>query len=338
MKINIYYGGRGLIGDPSLNVIKQMVSVFRELNVKVERFDLFDHKNEMTKLPQTLKEADGIILASTVEWHGCGGYMASFLDACWLYGDKEKIASLYMAPVVMSTTYGEKEGELDLINAWISLGGLTCQGLSGYAPEAAELENNEVYKKLIEDAAGDIYRAVSRRVKSLPTSNGVVRQVVYRTLNTTYTQDETDRLSEYASDEKYVEKQKEDIRLLADLFKNKLDDGGKDSERIPDLFQKHFRAKSGTDLKYKISLKDASKALTIRIEGADLVIGYGEAVNPDMELTMETAVLNEITDGRKTFQGAFMEGKLISRGDLANLRLLDELFPFMDDLLTGGRQ
>ena len=62
MKINIYYGGRGLIGDPSLTVVKMMMSVFEELNVRVDKYDLFEHKNEMTKLPQTLKDADGVIL------------------------------------------------------------------------------------------------------------------------------------------------------------------------------------------------------------------------------------------------------------------------------------
>ena len=334
MKINIYYGGRGLIGDPSLTVVKMMMSVFEELNVRVDKYDLFEHKNEMTKLPQTLKDADGVILASTVEWHGCGGYMASFLDACWLYGDKEKIEKLYMAPVVMSTTYGEKEGELDLINAWLSLGGITCAGISGYAPEASELENNKQYRKLIETTAENIYRAVNKHAYSLPTSNGVVRQVSYRTLNTSYTQQETEQLSEYASDDKYVEKQKEDIRELTDLFKGKLD-GGQDENHIPELFQAHFHPQDHADLKYKIVFKDGGKSLTIRVEDKDLVIGYGEAVYPDFELTMEKKVLGEITSGRKTFQGAFMEGAALTRGDFGNLRLLDKMFPFMDDLLSG---
>ena len=334
MKINIYYGGRGLIGDPSLTVVKMMMSVFEELNVRVDKYDLFEHKNEMTKLPQTLKDADGVILASTVEWHGCGGYMASFLDACWLYGDKEKIEKLYMAPVVMSTTYGEKEGELDLINAWLSLGGITCAGIYGYAPEASELENNKQYRKLIETTAENIYRAVNKHAYSLPTSNGVVRQVSYRTLNTSYTQQETEQLSEYASDDKYVEKQKEDIRELTDFFKGKLD-GGQDENHIPELFQAHFHPQDHADLKYKIVFKDGGKSLTIRVEDKDLVIGYGEAVYPDFELTMEKKVLGEITSGRKTFQGAFMEGAALTRGDFGNLRLLDKMFPFMDDLLSG---
>ena len=38
MKVNIYYGGRGLMDDPTLYVINKMQEVLEELNVKVERF------------------------------------------------------------------------------------------------------------------------------------------------------------------------------------------------------------------------------------------------------------------------------------------------------------
>ena len=68
MKVNIYYGGRGLMDDPTLYVINKMQGVLEELNVTVERFNLYELKNRITTLPQTIKNADGIILASTVEW------------------------------------------------------------------------------------------------------------------------------------------------------------------------------------------------------------------------------------------------------------------------------
>lgn len=150
MKINIYYGGRGLMDDPTLYVINKMQSVLEELHVEVERYNLYELKNTIPTLPQTLKEADGIILATTVEWHGIGGYMSQFLDACWLYGDKEKIASIYMCPVVMSTTYGEREGKLDLAVAWEILGGLPCTGVCGYIADTAIFEENESYSMILE--------------------------------------------------------------------------------------------------------------------------------------------------------------------------------------------
>ena len=97
MKINVYYGGRGLLDDPTLYVLKKMEDVLRELRVNIERFNIYEHKNEIATLPLTFKEADGIILATTIEWLGIGGYMQQFLDACWLYGDKENQPYLYAA-------------------------------------------------------------------------------------------------------------------------------------------------------------------------------------------------------------------------------------------------
>ena len=81
MKINIYYGGRGLLDDPTLYVLNKMEEVLKELRVTVERINIYEHKNEIATLPQTMKDADGIILATTVEWLGIGGYMQQFLDA-----------------------------------------------------------------------------------------------------------------------------------------------------------------------------------------------------------------------------------------------------------------
>ena len=141
MKINIYYGGRGVLDDPTIYVISKMEQVLAELRVEVKRYNIYEYKNQVSTLPATLNDADGIILATTVEWLGIGGNMTQFLDACWLYGDKERISKIYMQPVVLSTTYGEREGVLTLENAWEILGGLPCAGLCGY------VENIESFEK-----------------------------------------------------------------------------------------------------------------------------------------------------------------------------------------------
>ena len=49
----------------------------------MNRYNLYEMKNTITTLSQTVTEADGIILATTVEWVGMGGYMQTFL--CLLY-------------------------------------------------------------------------------------------------------------------------------------------------------------------------------------------------------------------------------------------------------------
>ena len=230
MNINIYYGGRGIIDDPTIYVINKMQEVLEELRVHVERYNLYDGKRNITTLPQTLKEADGIILATTVEWYGIGGYMQQFLDACWLYGDKEAIAGIYMCPVVMSTTYGEREGKLNLATAWEILGGLPCSGICGYIENTVSLEMNEQYGHIIEKKAENMYRTINQKLASFPASNKVMRQKITIPKSINLTPQETEQLSEYVSDDSYVQRQKEDIQELTSMFRGMLDNNGADGE------------------------------------------------------------------------------------------------------------
>lgn len=195
MKINIYYGGRGILDDPTLLVINKMQEVLNELNVKVERFPLFEQKNNITSLPASINDADGIVLATTVEWYGIGGYMQQFLDACWLYGNKEKIAKTYMCPIVMSTTSGEREAKTSLQVAWEILGGLPCSGLCGYVDDITSFEMNPEYMHIIEKKTENLYRTVSQKMSSLPSSNQAVKEIVNTTKNIPLTPQETEQLS-----------------------------------------------------------------------------------------------------------------------------------------------
>ena len=58
MNINIYYGGRGIIEDPTLYVLKKIEEVLTELRVHVTKYNLYEEKHNITTLPQTLKDAD----------------------------------------------------------------------------------------------------------------------------------------------------------------------------------------------------------------------------------------------------------------------------------------
>ena len=52
MNINIYYGGRGLVDDPTILVINKIQEVLDELNVNVNRYNLYEMKNTITTLSQ----------------------------------------------------------------------------------------------------------------------------------------------------------------------------------------------------------------------------------------------------------------------------------------------
>lgn len=277
MKINVYYGGRGLLDDPTLYVLGKMEDVLRELRVKVERYNIYEHKNEIATLPGTIKDADGIILATTVEWLGIGGYMQQFLDACWLYGDKEKISTTYMQPIVLSTTYGEREGELTMANAWEILGGLPCSGLCGYVENLAEFRENEEYNVIIEKKAENLYRTISQKIRSLPTSNQAVKQSVLRTQQLNLTPQESEQLSKYVSDDSYVKKQKEDIEELASMFKDML---GQQNESEDNRFVKeleaHFIGTEDFVANYLIIIDGVKKPLFIGVDRDNIDIHYGD--------------------------------------------------------------
>ena len=332
MKINIYYGGRGILDDPTLFVINKMTAVLSELNVNVERFPLYELRNQITSLPASLNEADGIVLATTVEWYGIGGYMTQFLDACWLYGNKEKISKIYMCPIVMSLTSGEREAKTNLQVAWEILGGLPCSGLCGYVDDMTSFELNTEYIKIIEKKTENLYRTISQKMHSLPSSNQAVKQIVGVSKNISLTPQETEQLSKYASDEQYVQQQKEDIQELSSLFKGMLEKKDVDTSKqfIKD-FENHFRPEGNITATYKFMLEDRKKALIIDIVDSKLKCYYGNIDDPDCLCKIKPQMLENIIEGQISFQRAFMTGDMQVKGDFRILMLLDQTFNFLEN-------
>lgn len=329
MKINIYYGGRGIIDDPTIYVINKMQEVLEELRVQVTRYNLYDSKTNITTLPQTLKEADAIILASTVEWYGIGGYMYQFLDACWLFGDKEAISRIYMCPVVMSTTYGEREGKLNLAAAWEILGGMPCSGLCGYIEDTVALEMSEQYTHLIEKKAENLYRTVNQHIVSFPASNQVMRSRITIPKATNLTPQETEQLSEYVSDDSFVKRQKEDIQELTSLFRSMIhNDGSEREEEYLGEFKRAFHPQAGFHADYLIRIEGKEHPLALHVDGPTVECAYGEVEKPDVQMELAQGTMEDIVNGRMTFQRGFMSGLIKMKGAFPVLRTLDQIFPF----------
>lgn len=329
MKINIYYGGRGLIEDPTIYVMGKLTSVLEEIRVQVTRYNLYEEKNSIAMLPKTLKEADGVILATTVEWMGIGGFMQQFLDACWLYADKDKLSKLYMLPVVMAGTYGERDAELTLIKAWEILGGIPCNGLCAYVDDHVEFETDAEYAKTIEKTAESFYRAIHQKTKMFPTSNTAIKQNVLKNNSIVLTPQESEQLSMYVSDDAYVKKQKEDIEELTQLFKEMLDnnDGESGQEFIKNL-KDNFNPIEDFEASYSITLSDIKKTLILEISNRRLKCYYGEKPDADVIAKTTHSIMNKLVLGRITFQGAFMSGDLTAKGNFKTLRTFDQVFQF----------
>lgn len=331
MRIHIYYGGRGLMEDPNLYVLKKIEEVLEELRVKVKRFNLFEDKNGILTLPSTLKEADGIILAATVEWMGIGGLMQQFLDACWLYGDKEKMSTLYMMPVVMAMTEGEKEAELTLVKAWEILGGKPVAGLSAYVENRVDFELNQIYAGIIEKSAENLYRAVHQKQSALPSSTKAVKDAVSRGSSMDLTPKESEQLSRFVADDTYVKKQKEDIEELTAMFKVML--GGKKEEELD--FEKtltdHFLRGYELEGIFLIHFTDLleEKQLLLKIKNQEMMVDWvtGET-EADVILKTTKTVFQDVLGGKITFGEAFMVGKITAKGDFSLLKNLDKKFRF----------
>lgn len=330
MKINIYYGGRGLIEDPTLYVIGKLTEVLEELRVDVRRYNLYEEKNAIATLPATLKEADGVILAVSLEWFGIGGYMQQFLDMCWLYADKEKLKSIYMLPVVMATTYGERDAELTLIKGWETLGGIPMNGLAAYVENHTDFETSPVYRGIIEKKAEDLYRAINQTMPILPNSNVAVKENISKTKTIDLTPQESEQLSRFVSDDTYVKKQKKDIEELSAMFKSMLGDSEpqeKEGEFIREL-RTNFYPMEDFSAKYIIMIPDREATLSIEVTPNSVKCWYSDDTEADVVMKAETKILKAIISGKNTFQRAFMAGEITAKGNFKTLRTLDQIFRF----------
>ncbi len=331
MKINIYYGGRGVLDDPTLYVLKKMEAVLEELRVEVHTYNLYENKNEITTLPETLKEPDGIILATTVEWMGIGGYMTQFLDACWLYGDKSRMAEIYMQPVVISKTYGEREGMMTLENAWEILGGHLCSGLCGYVEDRTTFESDQSFLHIIEKKAENLYRTISQKATSLPASNQAITRTIMRSETLELTPQESEQLSRNLADDAYVQKQKQDVIELSYLYRNKLGNRAEDSRMdYIDSIRTHFVPQEMMRVSYQFIIEGMARPLYLGIDNDEIICHYGEVPDVDVEIRLTPEVMDEIISGRATFQKAFTMGDLSAKGPVKVIRMLDEAIQFME--------
>lgn len=333
MNVNIYYGGRGLIEDPAIYVMNKITEVLKELNVAVHRYNLYEDKRNISILPKTLKKADAVILAASVEWFGIGGLLQYFLDACWLYGDQETIQKLYMMPVVLSTTYGEQDSMLQLRKAWYLLGGMPCDGISAYVENHVDFETNPDYASFIEKRVENFYRIFSKKMVILPSSDNAVHDTVTHSSSINLTPQESEQLSMYVSNEAYVKTQKADIQELSDMFRKEL--GEEKPHKTSDdhyiaRFMEHFHGIPDIYLAYSIELTDLQRTLYLIVDGMKLTCTYDEPDYVDIStaVKMKHSQLDAIMSGAMTMHTAFMNGNLTAKGDFNILKSFDELFRF----------
>ena len=301
MNVNIYYGGRGLVDDPTIVVINRIQEVLEELNVHVTRYNLYEIKNTIT-----------------------------LLDSCWLYADKSRTSSTYMFPVVMSRAYGEREVVTALSNSWEIIGGVVGESLSAYVDDTTDFEFNNEYKEIIEKYAENIYRTISKGLRNLPSSSQTIRKNVIKEV-VNFTPQESEQLSKYASDDEFVKTQKEDIESLASIYKELLSDeqnGGDDY--YLSVFRNHFKPQLNYNGRYMFMISDKDKNIIVDVQGSNLTVEFGQDMEADVIGKMSKETFDRIVQGRITFHRAFMTGDMTAKGNFRTLRMLDEVFNFED--------
>ena len=193
------------------------------------------------------------------------------------------------------------------------------------------LEMNEAYTNIIEKKAENMYRTIKQKVASFPASNQAVKQSISMTQHIDLTPQESEQLSEYVSDDSYVQRQKEDLQELADLFKGMLNESSEETrERYKLAFQKVFKPIANFKCKYLIRI-DNKQPLCLKVQDDSLQCIYESLSDADVEMSMESKVFEDILAGRMTFQRAFMSGVMKMKGDFAVLRNLDQLFIFIEE-------
>lgn len=229
----------------------------------------------------------------------------------------------------MSTTYGERDAMTHLTEAWEILGGRPAVGICGYFADVAELEENTNYARVIEKRTEDLYRSINQKIPVFPCSNQAVKQKVSFTQSLNLTPQEAEQLSELASDDLYVQKQKEDIQELASMFKDLMGASGEMSSTmfLQDL-RDHFHPQPGFQAVYKFNLPESKKPLIVKVDHTEMECYYGDTDTFDVEMQISSEVMNEIVQGRMTFQRAFMAGDMKMKGDFKVLRTLDLLYTF----------
>ena len=103
------------------------------------------------------------------------------------------------------------------------------------------------------------------------------------------------------------------------------------TEEYVKRLNKKFTPVAGIRAKYKIIVQDnpKSKPIIIDVDNSKCDCHVGNDDDCDVIITSDQMVLEDVLEGRMTFQRAFMAGSIKMKGDFKLLRSMDQLFDLM---------
>lgn len=347
-KVIVVYGGTNLADDPTYVAVDRASSVLTELSVTIRRIDLYKNDYSIDAFIDELAGADGVILATTVEWFGIGGGLQTFLDKCYNSGRYEAFSGAYLFGIVVSRQSYERDAYAHIIKSWEILGGVEGVSLLTSIENSADLETDNELLMAVDKKAEDYYRIINQQRLVLPTSihdHKVVFKVPVKSridegeqmmMKQVVSADGTEptmenQMSFISNYDEFIEKQQRDIEDISSLFKEKLMSRSDIvSKTFPEIFEYKYRPdKTFSDCTISWVVSDRSNEnFVMEFKGARLKANFGRKTDGDVVMTSSFDVLSKITEGKLTVQRAFMTGEIKAKGNFTLLYKLDQLFAF----------
>lgn len=349
-KVIIVYGGSNLADDSTYVVVDRVSSVLTELNVAIKRIDLYKNDYSIDAFLDELEGADGVILATTVEWFGIGGSLQTFLDKCYASRRFEAFAGAYLYGIVVSRQSYERDAYMHIIKSWELLGGVEGVSLVASIENSADLETDQELLLALDKKTEDYYRVIKQKRLVLPTSiHG--NKILFKVPVKQQTREDNGRkmarsdgfeeaekedfaanpMSSISNYDEFIEKQQKDIEDISSLFKERLTSKSDvTSKSFPEIFEYKYRPdKTFSDCSISWVVNDrSSESFFLEFKGTSLRAKFGRKQEGDVVMTSSFDVLNKITEGKLTVQRAFMTGDIKAKGNFTLLYKLDQLFAF----------
>ena len=124
-------------------------------------------------------------------------------------------------------------------------------------------------------------------------------------------------------------KQKEEMEQRAGMFKSMLEEEEKGGdEHYLVALKAHYVPQENFTATYLIKIEGKDKSLIIEIRNKEMDCYFGQIEQADVIGKLSINVLDDIVEGRMTFQRAFMQGSMTAKGNLRIIRMFDENFVF----------
>ena len=347
-KVILIYGGTGLINDPTSVVADRISHVLAELNVTIDRIDLYKKQHTIRQFLEALEQADGVILATTVTWFGIGGLMQTFLDQAYQSGQFEIFEGTYLYSVAISQNAFERDALDHLIKSWEILGGIEGTSLCAAIESSVDVETNKHILQAIERRTEDFYRVMNQQRLALPTSVHDHKILIKVPTKIKVDEGEQMMMGQVMDEERrekpvenqmsfmtnydaFIEKQQKDIEDLANIFRTRLSTKEEVAGKsISEVFQYKYKPdRSFKDCTVSWVVNDqTAESFMMHFSSGRLSVKKGRKADAEVVISSDFGVLEKISKGRLTIQRAFMTGEVKAKGNFTLLYKLDQLFAF----------